>query len=378
MKIKKYLAVFFIISSAVFLEAQQVIRINNLPVNLAEQFNLAFNKGETLKDFWIGYSIELNSDTEIMVGSFPIDDKYEAVTLRDIISGDQKAIDYFSKHPQTGRKSLSERSFRMINGTSINEKRNLDKETAILFKYDKDSKSINDFRDIGIANLSRNFDLRGYPLIWLGRQDNKNSVDFLFNFYDKQNDTENKKELVAAIGTHTDQYPVTTFLINVILSKANPELRKDVGFWLGLQNNKDALAALEKVINNDAVPEVRKNAVWGIGYIKLPEALDALVYIAKHNSEREVRRNAIYALGNKAVKKAEEALKDIVDNDPNVEIKKTAVYALANNSEDAIPYLIKIAKTNSSLEVRKSAIYSLGNSSDERALDALIELAKKQ
>ncbi len=376
MKLRKYLLVFIIITSAVFIEAQQVIRINNLSENLTEQFNAALKKGETFKNFWIGYSIERNSDTEIMVGSFPIDEKYEPVTLRDIISGDQKAIDYFSKHLQTGEKSFSESSFRMINGTSINEKRKLDKETAILFKYDKSSREIDDFREIGIANLSRNFELLGYPLIWLGKVDNKNSVDFLFNLYDKQKDTENKKELAAAIGIHTDQGQVTTFLKNIILSKADPELRKNACFWLGLQNNKEALATLEKVTNNDAILEVRKNAVWGIGYIKLPEALDALVYIAKHNSEKEVRKNAIYALGNKAVKKAEETLKDIVDNDPNVEIKKTAVYALANNSKDAIPYLIKIAKTNSSLEVRKSAIYSLGNSDDERALDALIELAR--
>ena len=376
MKIRKYLLVFIIITSAVFIKAQQVIRINSPSENLTEQFNAALKKGETFRNFWIGYSIERNSDTEIMVGSFSIDEKYEPVTLRDIISGDQKAIDYFSKHSQTGKKSFSESSFRMINGTSINEKRKLDKETAILFKYDRNSREINDFREIGIANLSRNFELLGYPLIWLGKEDNKNSVDFLFNLYDKQKDTENKKELAAAIGIHTDQGQVTTFLKNIILSKADPELRKNVCFWLGLQNNKEALATLEKVTNNDAVLEVRKNAVWGIGYIKLPEALDALVYIAKHNSEKEVRKNAIYALGNKAVKKAEETLKDIVDNDPNVEIKKTAVYALANNSKDAIPYLIKIAKTNSSLEVRKSAIYSLGNSDDERALDALIELAR--
>ena len=77
-----------------------------------------------------------------------------------------------------------------------------------------------------------------------------------------------------------------------------------------------------------------------------------------------------------AVRKAEDALKDFVDNDPDVEIKKTAVYALSNSSKDAIPYLITLAKTSSSLQVRKSAIYSLGNSGDERALDALIELAK--
>ncbi len=82
-------------------------------------------------------------------------------------------------------------------------------------------------------------------------------------------------------------------------------------------------------------------------------------------------------MGNKAVKKAEEALKEVIDNDPDIEIKKTAVYALANNSDNNIPYLIKIAKTNPSIEVRKCAIYSLSNSEDERALEALIELTRE-
>ena len=376
MNMKKYLIVLFVITSAVLLHAQQVIRIENLPSDLSEQFNEAFNRGETFKDFWIGYSIMRNSDREVMIGSFYFDDKYQPVTLHDIIMNTQKAIDYFSHSSQTNGGKFSGRSFRMINGTSINDKGTPDRETAILFRYDKNSKSVNDFREIDISSLSRYYDLLGYPLIWLGKQDNKKSVDFLFSFYKKVNEIKSKKKLIAAIGVHTGQHSVTPFLKNIILSKADSKLRKNVGFWLGLQNNREALATLTQVVNDDPVLAVKKNAVWGIGYIQLPESIDELVYIAKHNSEREVRRNAIYALGNKAVKKAEKALKDFVDNNPDIEIKKTAVYALANSSKDAIPYLIKIAKTNPSLEVRKSAIYSLGNSEDARALNALIELAK--
>jgi hypothetical protein len=376
MKMKKYLTILFIIASAVLLHAQQVIRIENLPSDLSNQFNEAFNKGETYKDFWIGYSIMRNSNREILIGSFYLDDKYESVTLRDIIMNTPKAMDY-SQFSKTKQEKFSGRSFRMINGTSIHDEATQDRETAILFRYDKDSKNINDFREVDISSLSHNFDLSDYPLIWLGKQDNKKSVDFLLSFYNKLVKTNTKKKLIAAIGVHTDQYFVTHFLKNIILSKADPELRKDVGFWLGLQNNREALTTLIQAVNDDHDLDVRKDAVWGIGYIQLPGSIDELVYIAKHNNEREVRRNAIYALGNKAVKKAEEALKDFVDNDPDIEIKKTAVYALSNGLRDAIPYLIKIAKTNSSLEVRKSAIYALGNSDDERALDALIELAKK-
>ena len=153
MNMKKYLIDLFVITSAVLLHAQQVIRIENLPSDLSVQFNEAFNRGETFKDFWIGYSIMRNSDREVMIGSFYFADKYQPVTLRDIIMNKQKAIDYFSHFSQTtNRGKFAGRSFRMINGTSINDKGIPDRETAILFRYDKNSKSVNDFREINISD----------------------------------------------------------------------------------------------------------------------------------------------------------------------------------------------------------------------------------
>ncbi len=311
------------------------------------------------------------------MGSYYYSDEFKDVSLRDIIMNTQRAQDFESLFSKKGRKRSAHSAFITNYGVSINDKKEADKETAILFLYDKNSKDINDFLEIGICNLSCNYDLQGFPLVWLGIQDNRNSVNFLLSLYSNADELHTKKGLAAAIGSHTDQSEAASFLTKLISGSEDTELRKDAAFWLGMQNNSEALNVLKKVINSDDVLEVRKNAVWGIGYIQLPEALDELINIAKHNSTNEMRKNAIYALGNKAVKKAEEALKDVIDNDPNVEIKKTAVYALANNSDNNIPYLIKIAKTNPSIEVRKCAIYSLSNSEDERAIDALIELSRE-
>lgn len=372
---KKYLVVLLVIMTAALLHAQQVIKPGNLSGSIQQQFENSFNNGKPGGNFWIGYSIMRNDDRGIFIGSYYYDD-YANVSLRDIIMNNRDYKDYTSKHGVDRRKRYSGRSFQINNRISVNDGEIPDRETAILLRYNEDSKNINDFAEIGVCSMSHNFDFNSYPLTWLGKTDNKNSAGFLFGLYKKASTLREQKDLVGAISIHSGQPAVTNFLVNILRSKDDNELRKDVAFWLGIQNNNDALSALKNAVNDDPVTGVRKNAVYGIGYMELPGIIDELVNIARHNSVKDVRKSAVYALGNRAVKKAEEELKNFIENDPDIEIKKAAVYALANNSEDCVPYLVKIAKTNPSVEIRKCAIYSLSNSDDERALDALIELAK--
>jgi HEAT repeats len=372
----RYLFLLFAAVWTVLLQSQPVISINSND-SLPEQFKGALSKYCPNGNCWVGYSIQWNDKRRIMIGSFYCNDVFNDVSLKDIIMNTQRAQDFESFISKRGRKSGSGTTFITNYSISINNKQETDKETAILFLYDKNSRSIDDFLEVGICNLSSNFDLQGYPLVWLGLQDNRKSLNFVLSDFSTATELHTKKALAAAIGIHTGQHEVTAFLTKLITSQEETDLRKDAAFWLGLQNNREALSVLKRIAVSDDILEVCKNAVWGIAYIELPGALDDLIDIAKHNSRNELRKNAIYVLGNKAVRKAEEALKDFIDNDPDVEIKKTAVYALANNSDDNIPYLINIAKTNPSLAIRKCAIYSLSNSCDERALNALIDLAKQ-
>jgi HEAT repeat protein len=242
--------------------------------------------------------------------------------------------------------------------------------------YDKNSKSIYNFTELVICNLSLYVDLGNYMVLWLGESDNKNSLNFLLDLYNKSNKGFSKRELIQGIGIHIDQPATTSFLKEIIYSKAEKDLRKSAVLWLGFQGNNEAFTELKKIIKNDSSIETRKDAVISLSNMQSPDAIDELINIAKHNGNDELRKHAVYGLGNKAVKQAEEILKNIIEDDPDIEIKKHAVYALVNSSNNIIPYLIKIAKTHPSLSIRKSAIWSLGNSDDERAVDALIDMAK--
>ena len=376
MKIKLLFPLLLITISSVSFHPQQMIKIETVTGDLANQFKAAFNKERSDGNFWIGYSILRTDEHQFLIGSSYFTDELNTVTLRDIIQNTEKYQTYNTLSNKIKNKKKHGRSISINDGFSIHHNKGTDRETALLFMYDKNSGSIVNFAEVLVCNLSLYVDLENHPVLWLGQKENKSSLEFLLELNKKMKGEFQTKELIPAIAIHTDQQIVTSFLKEIIFSNAERDLRECSVFWLGFQNNYDALDALRKIIKNEPLKDLRKEAVFGLSNIDLPEATDELITIARRNGDDELRKNAVYGLGNKSVKKAEDALKNIVETDPDIEIKKHAVYALANSSNNNVPYLIDIAKNHSSLSIRKCAIWSLSNSNDERALDALIALAK--
>jgi HEAT repeat protein len=72
-------------------------------------------------------------------------------------------------------------------------------------------------------------------------------------------------------------------------------------------------------------------------------------------------------------------IKDAVEReDADTEVQKHAVFVLSRRPVDeAVPLLIKIARTHQKPEVRKQAIFWLGRTGDERALAFFEEILGK-
>ena len=91
--------------------------------------------------------------------------------------------------------------------------------------------------------------------------------------------------------------------------------------------------------------------------------------------EGMVRRPAIYEL---AGEKSLGALTSTIDSDSDTEIQKSAVVAIGRRPKDeAIPILIRTARTHPKMQVRKQAIQMLGQTGDERAVAFFKELLGK-
>jgi HEAT repeat protein len=93
----------------------------------------------------------------------------------------------------------------------------------------------------------------------------------------------------------------------------------------------------------------------------------------------ERRRHAIFWLGQAAGTAVDGALDSIAsDEHGDREVRKQAVFALSQrSSSEAIPALIRVARTSRDPELRKSALFWLGQSEDPRALDLFEEILRQ-
>ncbi len=92
----------------------------------------------------------------------------------------------------------------------------------------------------------------------------------------------------------------------------------------------------------------------------------------------ERRRTAVFWLSQAAEAAAGIALDSVVsDETGDREVRKQAVFALAQRaSNQAVPRLIHIVRSNPDPELRKAALFWLGQSEDPRALDLFEEILR--
>ena len=105
----------------------------------------------------------------------------------------------------------------------------------------------------------------------------------------------------------------------------------------------------------------------------------SLLKIARSSRASEgLRGRAVFWLGQAAGEAAGLALDSIASDDHgDREVRKQAVFALSQRSSDeAVPALIRIARTNDDPELRKTALFWLGQSEDPRALTLFEEILK--
>jgi HEAT repeat protein len=388
MENKKLFPIFMVLCIWVlspFIRAQsvKVTHAPQSPASLDARWAWAIKTTNELKgktDFYIGYSIQRMMGEHSHIGSWS-DEHSDKKTLYEIVYG---------KEPPTSKsslwkKSVSELARMVLEDTKKHKEpeKKVSKDVAVLFRFNSQKKSPVDLQDIKVSNLDLWVKFDNCPLFWLGKAENKESINLLeriFNETDKTASTRIKERIVMAVGIHGDSTALQAidFLEKVLKSKGPDKVREQAAFWLGQQQHVKAVNILMDTAVNDSSRNVRKKAVFGLYLINLDEADDALIQLAKHGKDREVRKKAIFWLGRKAVKRTAEVLTDVVNEDKDAEIQKAAVFALSQlPHKQGVPQLIKIAKTHKSLTIRKKAIFWLSQSEDPRALDTIIEIVER-
>jgi HEAT repeat protein len=284
--------------------------------------------------------------------------------------------------------------FRGKSGDMTNETRNL----GIFILHEADGNSVN---RVEIYNLDRKREYSGYPVYWLGRGGNEESLNLLRSLAESNLSENVIEHSTVAIAIHDDPR-VSEVLKGLVRNSKNQDVRRTAVHWLGFIGVETNFLA-DLVRNENEDEDVRKSAGHALGVSSDPAslnvlmnlyatvanrelkrnlihsisinsnqdpAIDFLIKLARTEADREARNQAMFWLGHKAGEKSLGVLRDVVEKeDADTEVQKHAVFVISRRPVDeAVPLLIKIARTHQKPEVRKQAMFWLGRTGDARAL----------
>jgi tetratricopeptide (TPR) repeat protein len=189
------------------------------------------------------------------------------------------------------------------------------------------------------------------------------------------------------------------------------EIRKQAIFWLSELEGEETLSALQELIRNTTDPELLNSAIFAIAQQESSQAAALLRQIAENNAlDVELRKQAIYWLAEEHEEQAVPFLTDLYGKVTDEELKRQVLFAVAETEDpSAVGWLLQRAgDSREPLEVRKQAlfwaneagdlpvaqlrslygsaterelrehiIWLISESDDRAALDALIDVARR-
>ncbi len=263
---------------------------------------------------------------------------------------------------------------------------------------------------IDVFNLARRHEYAGYPVYWMGRAVNEESLNFLRALAVTptlgRSDSP-QKEAVWAISLHDDRR-VPEVLMQVARTSPDESVRARAVRSLGLPPVADAvreylaqlvrderesqdvrraavaaygrardaqaLALMQTLYSSNANRDLRRAALTQIARNDDRQAASAfLIRVASQDTDAEFRKTAVARLGEIAGEQATAALRRTATSlDADTELQRQAVSAIARrHNSEAVPLLIQIARTHAKPEIRKHAFVLLGRTGDPWAGDFL-------
>ena len=231
--------------------------------------------------------------------------------------------------------------------------------------------SSNQITRMEVYNLERKREYAGYPVYWLGRANNEESLNYLRAIAAATPLDMLSERAVLGIALHDDAR-VAGMLKNFISTSPNQRIRSSSVYWLGQVGGEQTFLA--SLVRNDSEDmKIRRSAAHAIGQSHDRGAITTLQNLYENVKDLEVRRSVISAAGNSVDEQPAFAfLLSVAKNDTDVESRRSAVRQLGH-FKNATDELMKFARTDTNLELRKTAIRALAERG-EAAVDDLLKL----
>jgi len=227
-----------------------------------------------------------------------------------------------------------------------------------------------------LYNLERAREYSGYPVYWLGRGGNEESLGLLTKLINSSTDRKVAEKLTDGVGAHDDPR-AEGLLKELIRSSPVVEVRETAVSWVGRFPGNTPF--LSDIARNEREPrEVRKEAIDAIGQSDEAGAVAALKSLFSSLSDRELRKEIVEAAAqNREEDLAVDFLIKVAEDEPDREARARAVSLLGEMNEDrAADFLFELYSAGQDEHVKEDVLEALGESSTKRSLQKLIDIAR--
>ena len=159
-------------------------------------------------------------------------------------------------------------------------------------------------------NESRDDDVRGQAIFWLGQTHTGGTVDYLDRLYRRIRDEDVKDKVIFAMSQQRTEQGQNWLIDLASNSSESVEMRKKALFWAGQSGVQ--FSRLSTMYDRTRESEMREQMIFVFSQRREPAALDKLMDIAKNDPSREMRRKAMFWLGQSRDSRVSAFLADII------------------------------------------------------------------
>lgn len=190
------------------------------------------------------------------------------------------------------------------------ENEELQEQAAFAVSQHEDPRAGEILRDLA-ADETRDPELRGQAVFWLGQQSPEESFDFLQELYPKLESPEVKEQVLFAMSQNGGDRALD-WMFDLARDRDEPmELRGQAVFWLG-QSRHLPVDELRQLYDSAEDLELREQVIFALSQLG-EEAVDLLIEIARNDPDPELRKHAIFWLSQTGDDRAVDALVDMIN-----------------------------------------------------------------
>lgn len=181
---------------------------------------------------------------------------------------------------------------------------------------------------------------------------------------------------VSAIALHRDP-GADAILDRLANAPSDNNLRRQARSALGSARGAHGFDTLRQLIDAERLPDIRRQLVSALGQTRQPGTAEALLQIARREADAKIRAEAIYWIPQRGGQRVVADVRSLMAADASDDVRQRGVRGLARlPSDESIPLLVELARTDKSPVVRKEAVSALSQSKDPRALSFMETLVK--